>query len=116
DCNPSRPVPVMHFHGTNDFLVPYGGGGAGFVSVADTIAQWVMHDGCTGDPVSVFDMDDAHCEAYDDCEGDGYVELCTVENGGHCWPGVTSCPVGYSTDAIDASDRMAEFFLAHTLP
>ncbi|HWB80859.1 MAG TPA: PHB depolymerase family esterase [Nannocystaceae bacterium] len=116
ECNPTRPVPVMHFHGTADPLVPYDGNGLGFPSVADTIAQWVMHDGCTGDAQPVFEMDDAHCEAWDECEGDAHVELCTVENGGHCWPGNTFCPLSYSTDAISASDRMADFFLEHSLP
>jgi polyhydroxybutyrate depolymerase len=116
DCNPARPVPVMHFHGTADPIVPYNGNGFGFVSVADTIAQWVLHDGCTGEASSVFDMEDAHCEAYDECTDGSHVELCTVENGGHCWPGNTDCPLMYSTDAISASDRMAEFFLGYTLP
>ncbi len=115
ECNPSRPVPVMHFHGTGDPIVPYNGNGFGFVSVDATIEQWVMHDGCTGDPVSAFEMDDVHCQAWDECTDDGYVELCTVDNGGHCWPGNTNCPLSYSTDAVNASDRMAEFFLGHAL-
>jgi polyhydroxybutyrate depolymerase len=36
DCTPSRPVTVMHFHGTADGLVPYNGG-FGSPSVAEAI-------------------------------------------------------------------------------
>lgn len=115
DCNPSRPVPVMHFHGTADFIVPYGGG-IGFRSVAETIQIWMGKDGCTDEPAEVFAQDDVTCTAASMCDGDGYVELCTIEGGGHCWFGNPSCPVGTSTTTIDAGERMAEFFALHALP
>lgn len=115
ECNPSRPVPVMHFHGTSDFIVPYGGG-IGFRSVAETIEIWMGKDGCTDEPAEVFAEADVTCTAASRCDGDGYVELCTIEGGGHCWFGNPSCPVGTSTTTIDAGERMAEFFALHALP
>ena len=54
-CLPSRPMPVLDFHGTADPLVPYDGGAAAsglggtaivFQSVAETIATWVARDDC----------------------------------------------------------------------
>jgi polyhydroxybutyrate depolymerase len=115
DCNPTRPVPVLHFHGTDDALVPYEGGTAGPGAV-DTVAAWSERDGCAGTPTESFNMDDVHCEVTDDCDEGVRNELCTVEGGGHCWPGTQLCPYGTSTLTISASDRMAEFFLEYSLP
>lgn len=106
DCDPPRPIPVMHFHGTFDTVVPYGGGTTNdFPSVADTIAHWAAHDGCTDEAESTYDMGDSHCETHDSCEGGVEVTVCTVEGGGHLWPG------GFgSTSTIVATDHMWDFF------
>lgn len=109
ECTPSRHVPVMHFHGTLDPLVPYDG-------APEAIAVWADRDGCPGEAVEVFAEADVHCEAHEDCEDGTRVELCTVEGGGHCWPGQEFCPYGASTTTIDASERMAEFFAGYALP
>jgi len=49
-CQPSRPLPVIHFHGTEDEPNPYNGGvtpgGVQFVSVEEAIRFWVDFDGC----------------------------------------------------------------------
>jgi polyhydroxybutyrate depolymerase len=49
-CNPSRPVPLMAFHGTADPLVGYYTGdlSADNLSVPDTVKKWAMEDGCSG--------------------------------------------------------------------
>ena len=112
ECTPGRPVPVMHFHGTNDTLVPYGGGGAtGSPSVPDTIAGWRTRDGCTDTSTTTFDMGDSTCEAWSECDGGSEVILCTVENGGHWWPGGPG-----STSNVDATDSMWDFFVRHPMP
>src|SRR5208282_479924 len=55
-CNPERPVPVMHFHGTDDKLVPFNGPSQrtakvlAFKSVEETIRTWVKIDGCPTKP------------------------------------------------------------------
>ncbi len=112
DCTPSRPVPVMDFHGTADPIVPWGGSaGLGFPSVPDTIAGWARRDGCTGTPHTTFDHGDTHCETYDACDGGVEVTLCTVEGGGHWWPG------GILThNGIDATSAMWDFFTRYRLP
>src|SRR5208283_898882 len=54
--NPKRPVPVMHFHGTSDKLVPFDGprGSApelkGFKSVEETIKICAKANGCPEKP------------------------------------------------------------------
>ena len=51
-CNPSRPVPVMHRHGTNDTRVRYDGSDPPFsTSVDATIDVWVNKNACPQTPV-----------------------------------------------------------------
>jgi polyhydroxybutyrate depolymerase len=50
-CNPSRPVSILHMHGTADTEVPYAGAdGEGLhePGAVESVAQWAAHDGCTG--------------------------------------------------------------------
>ena len=116
-CNPSRPMPVMHFHGTDDMLVPWDGDpAAGFPSVLDSTAGWVLRDGC--DPMSsiTFMNGDSICETWSGCDGGAEVVLCTVTGGGHTWPGGSPVPFGYTTYDLVANDAMWDFFVAHPLP
>jgi polyhydroxybutyrate depolymerase len=117
NCKPARPVPVMHFHGTADALVPWNGSPSlGFPSVPDTFAGWAMRDGCTGMPVETYRKSDSHCATYANCAGGSTVTLCTVDNGGHTWPGGTPVPtLGYTTPNISATDEMWTFFAQHPL-
>ena len=117
-CTPSRPMPIIHFHGTADSLVPYNGNAAmSFPSVPDTFAAWGARDQCTGMPTETFRMGDAHCSSYLSCAGGAQVTLCTVDNGGHTWPGGTPVPsLGYTTTNLSATDAMWSFFQAHPLP
>ena len=100
-------VPMIVFQGTDDGNVPY----------ADTVAavqQWADHNGCTGTadttPIS------AHVskQAWSDCSG-GDVVLYTIDGGGHTWPGANPDlgGVGETTDEINASQLMWQFFQAH---
>ncbi len=114
DCKPTRPVPVLHFHGTADPLVPYGGGNG--ASVADTITFWATHDGCTDAPVQTYKKGAVHCEARTKCAGGSQVELCTADGGGHCWPGSATCPVGAPITDIDGDEYMMTFFERFRLP
>lgn len=57
NCQPERPVPVIHFHGTDDQHAPYKGGigaeslaNVEFTSVTETIQFWTNHNGCTTSP------------------------------------------------------------------
>lgn len=118
-CSPARPVPVIHFHGTSDFVVPYNGGGAsGADSVEATIADWVKRNGCKdAAPAVVFENGDSTCEEYKQCEGGAAVRLCTVDGGGHQWPGGESGGgiLGKVTQDIVASEEMIKFFAEHPM-
>jgi polyhydroxybutyrate depolymerase len=117
-CNPSRPVPVIEFHGTSDPLVPYDGDPAiGYPSVADTVAGWVQRDGCTGSPTTTYSNGDATCVTYAQCSQGADVTLCTITGGGHTWPGGTPFPLlGATSTDISATDAMWTFFQSHPLP
>lgn len=116
-CNPKRPVPVMHFHGTADTLVPYDGSTSlGFPPVLTTFEGWAKRNGCTGMPAESFKNVDSHCSTYSSCAAGVEVTLCTVDGGGHTWPGGTPVPsLGYTTPWMSATDKMWAFFQAHPM-
>jgi polyhydroxybutyrate depolymerase len=111
-CDPARPIPVIHFHGTSDTVVPYTGSTAlGFRSVADTIDGWAERNGCTGDLEPLSENGDSRCEQVAGCPAGAEVILCTVEAGGHTWPGGTPVPLlGKTTADLDANETMWQLF------
>ncbi|MCA9711515.1 MAG: hypothetical protein KDK70_37095 [Myxococcales bacterium] len=118
DCAPSRPMPVLHMHGTGDFVVPYEGSAIlGFRSAEESFTGWAGRNGCAGEPVISYDQGDVTCRSYQECDGGAAVELCTVEGGGHTWPGGADIfGAGPTTHDIVANDYLWDFFMAHPLP
>jgi polyhydroxybutyrate depolymerase len=126
-CEPKRPVPVLHFHGTKDGLVLYGGPdertprNIKFLSVEDSIRAWVKANGCPDAPREVVRHDIAEDGTFvrKICYGPGKdgseVVLYSIEGGGHTWPGRDPRIrfLGKSTRDISANDLMWEFFQAH---
>ena len=128
-CSPSRPMPVLHFHGTSDPVVRYDGGtpispvelgSAGpvsFRSVRETMDIWRTNDGCLGAPKTIYAKGDATCQSWGSCRGGAAVALCTLAGDGHTWPGGVPIPfLGGTSSDISASDAMLNFFAAHPLP
>jgi polyhydroxybutyrate depolymerase len=127
---PQRPVPVMHFHGTADKLVPSDGPSRdmskyfAFKSVAETIRIWCQIDGCpetpkvTQFPDKVNDGTTVKRKVYGPGKDGAEVVLIEIEGGGHTWPG-RKPPVGFigkSTFDISANDLIWEFFQKHPRP
>jgi polyhydroxybutyrate depolymerase len=126
-CTPARPVPVMEIHGEEDLNIPYTGGmgcgaaGVPFPSVSDTLAAWVARDGCHGLVSTLPPQGDGICELPGTCTAGTDVELCTIPNGGHQWPGGTppligglpGCDFGYQSQTFSASQVLWEFFRQH---
>jgi len=122
ECNPSSPVSVIHFHGTNDTHLPYDGGigddsltEVNYTSVPDSIAFWIEANSCPSraDPIQIEDI--VHL-SYAPCAQNTAVELYKIIEGGHAWPG-SSGPAGpfgdMPTESISATQRIWEFFSAH---
>jgi polyhydroxybutyrate depolymerase len=114
-CDPSRPVPVLAFHGTEDPILlfnggvgdrlgnvlpgddgqaPEAGGEEAPIPEADldgagypqAAQEWATGNGCSGKPEDE-DLTDTIIERTWDCPADGVVEFLIVEGGGHTWPG-----------------------------
>jgi polyhydroxybutyrate depolymerase len=112
DCNPGRPVPVLHVHGTADTVVPYEGGGfVAFPPVEAVMAEWAARNGCADEPVEIAIHGPVRCVAWPDCDGAVETILCTEQDGGHTWPGSF-----HGTQAWSATDGLWAFFERHALP
>ncbi len=119
-----RPVPVVHFHGTEDRFADFDGRAGeqmAFSSVDGTVSAWRRANGCGPDPVTeeLPDEDDDGTRVlrmtWSDGCGGAEVVLYRIEGGGHTWPGGTYRPrfLGVTTREVDANDVMWEFFLRH---
>jgi polyhydroxybutyrate depolymerase len=131
-CNPSRPVSVLEVHGTADPLVPFKGGdvrGRGGVSHSVSanamVDKWRSVDGCQGDPsVQVLPNvgDGTTVQRFDStaCAASTEVVFYQIDNGGHTWPGgkqyLPPAVIGRTSRALDASEIITQFFLAHARP
>ena len=122
DCTPTRPMPIMHFHGTADTSVAYEGNGmVDHVSVPTSTAGWVDRNGCDPEPQITFAQDDTTCQTWSNCGGqDAVVTLCSIEGMGHCWPGDPMCIGGNgdggSSTTLPAGEAMATFFAGYAVP
>ncbi|MCE9548731.1 MAG: dienelactone hydrolase family protein, partial [Planctomycetia bacterium] len=128
-CTPSQPVPVLHFHGADDELVPLAGGRGkrsltqtNFYSVEHSIQAWVAVNGCNKKPVeeklpdrSPGDGTHVTRTTYGGGRDGSEVVLYTIAGGGHTWPGRNPklAFLGRSTTQISANDLMWEFFQKH---
>lgn len=125
NCAPSKPVPVMHIHGTVDPCAPYDGGTGGgcfgsekyeMQSAKEMVDLWRNINGCSGGSVITYQKGDVTCISYNKCEGTSELEFCTIEGGGHTWPSGSQYlsadkigPVSYDI----SFDQIWEFFKRH---
>jgi polyhydroxybutyrate depolymerase len=128
-CRPARPVSVMIINGTDDPIVPYGGGDVTLfgsyrgrvISTDDTVADWVRFDACPKDPATrdLPDRDPGdktriRAFSYGPCLGGSRVVLYRVEGGGHAWPGgfqyLPAMFIGRTSRDINACDEIWNFF------
>ncbi|MCY1033506.1 alpha/beta hydrolase-fold protein [Corallococcus sp. BB11-1] len=120
DCAPSRPVPVLHFHGSDDPTILYGGGnnipaGRPYPSAAESVRRFAERNGCTGPDQQTYQQGNATCVAATGCTPESAsAVLCTVLGGKHSWPGQTA----YNEDTADvnATQEMWRFFQARPRP
>jgi polyhydroxybutyrate depolymerase len=122
DCPAPAPISVLHIHGLADRNVPYDGSpGTGIASihgppVPEVITMWRTVDGC---PPPASTVNGAVTVSTADCPGGRAVELITISDAGHQWPGSDASPIQGvlgldppSTD-IDATQIIAALFTAH---
>ncbi|MEC8276749.1 MAG: PHB depolymerase family esterase [Myxococcota bacterium] len=84
-CIETDYTPVIHFHGTNDYALPYDGSGD-FQSVEDVISFWVSHNQITDPPVTTTSNNgQVTLDSYSGGAEESSVLLYTIEGGGHVW-------------------------------
>jgi len=126
-CADATSTGVAIFNGTDDPLVPYGGGEIkvgrktrGEVMSTDaTVDFWRTVNGCSPDPTTTETIDNKDDKmrvvktSYEQCEGDP-VLLYRIEGGGHTWPnGSQYLPrflVGDVDRDIDGATEVWKFF------
>jgi polyhydroxybutyrate depolymerase len=105
-CSPSRPVAAMLINGTADSLSQY-------QYVQQGVTFWKNKNGCTTSS-QTYQQGDVTCVTHGGCTAGADVTLCTVQDGGHQWPGGDTLPfLGKKTDNIIATDALWTFFAAH---
>ena len=130
-CTPERAIPIIHFHGTADVCAPYAGGpsecesgiageGRVFVSASETVEVWREKNECPSTSEVTYQNGDVVCESWSSCKDESAVVFCTVEDGGHTWPGgrgyfLPGFEIGPVTKDISANDEMWKFFQRYTL-
>lgn len=111
DCAPSRPVPMILFHGTDDTVVGYNGGGLipNFLPTQQGFANWAQTDGCT-DQASTSSFSPL-CKSYTHCTTGVEVSLCLV---------TTTAPSGHviytNNQNVSIPDMAWDFFKRFPLP
>jgi polyhydroxybutyrate depolymerase len=111
-CTPARPISMVQFHGTADLIVAYDG----IPPVPEMMAAWAARNGCAAAPETTFEQGDMLCQTWPGCSDGVEVSLCTIDGGGHCWPGNGSCLFGHSSTELHASEVIATLFDAQALP
>lgn len=91
-CEPSRPVSVLHLHGTDDGVIAYNGGRtyAPYPGAVEVVARWARRASCD-EPVvgKALDLDvgldgaETQVTAYEGCDDGIAVQLDTIEGGRH---------------------------------
>ena len=114
-CQPSLAMPVLHIHGTSDFVVSYTGS-FGNIAAEAALAVWTGFNNCPASPV-VEDLPDLVAEGstvqryiWEPCDDGSEVVLLKVISGGHTWPGsVGVTGIGITNRDIVASSEIWNF-------
>lgn len=132
-CLPSRPVPIVTFHGTADATNPYSGGGSPYwqYGVPAALQRWAAINRCEERPAESRIAAHVTRLRYSRCADGAQIVLYRIDapaadGGGHTWPGAhppAASPEAAPFDAnnqpsreIDASALMWQFFGQHRLP
>jgi polyhydroxybutyrate depolymerase len=122
----SKPVSLLSIHGAADPLNPIEGGMVTIGGkpdprppVRDSVERWAKMLNCPSEPRSLRDQDGVHAIAYAPCAENSEAIFYVIDSMGHTWPGGKSLLpeilVGKTTNKINASQVIWDFFAAHAL-
>jgi polyhydroxybutyrate depolymerase len=113
-CEPSRPIPILAFHGLRDGIIPFDGSQSDeFVDlphVFEWAAAWGVRNGCHSEVNQTSDAGIINRDAWLNCADGAEVVLYSLTLDGHNWP------TGVFDETKLANDIIWEFFVAHPLP
>ena len=120
-CNPSRKIPIMMIHGTNDPTVPYTG--LGTIGTEESIAIWLNKNECSlvNDTIDVpntntTDTATAQRINYRSCANNTELLFYKINGGGHTWPNaLINTNYGPTCRDFDASTEIWNFFNRYAL-
>ena len=124
-CNPVRPFPIIHFHGTLDNYETWSGDDKNLWTVPETINFWLEKNCCSlpGDTVLLPDLyTDDGCTvekiSYLNCSGEGTFIFYKIIEGGHAWPSsaFTWNGEGNKNMDINANEEIWNFFKTMRIP
>lgn len=117
-AEPGGPVSVIAFHGMADRIVPYDSPDTGFYPVAESIAFWVRHNGCDPTPVPHATTSEGVVHLhYAGGKGGAEVELYSLVDGDHGWPGARARRRRAEAPApVSATELIWQFFQRHPRP
>jgi len=93
-CKGKAPIPVLHIHGTKDFLIKYRGTGK-FPGAVKTVNQWASHNNCREDKTTTSTFNDLKPlnmkvpylttteKVWTDCDKGATVKFWSVKDGDH---------------------------------
>jgi len=119
-CRPTRPVPVVTFHGVLDEVLPYEGGPAPgrypkVIGAEAWAVTWAGRNGCDADAKAVERVSGTVDRlSWTGCEAP--VELYRITNRGHSWPGSPFDASPETVDDLPATTVLWEFLARHALP
>jgi polyhydroxybutyrate depolymerase len=116
-CDPTRPVPIMEFHGTADPVVPYYGNIMKNEPPIDLWLQdWATRDACTKGPISFYKQGKVTGAEWTDCRDGVTVIGFRIQGERHIWPLVKfNIHTGTGTYPSSASSVIWSFFKTHPL-
>ena len=88
-----------------------------FVPVSTAIQFWKDFNGCPAQPQTTKSGSIRH-DIYAPCESGSAVELYTIADGKHAWPGgeAVNQKMGEPNMEISATALLSDFFLSHPMP
>jgi polyhydroxybutyrate depolymerase len=130
-CLPAHPVSALFISGTDDPIVPDGGGTYKpghfhVLSAEDSAKSWASFDHCAEKPAqsklppAEKGGKDTKVYTYGGCQENAQVALYSVKNGGNTWPGgeqyTSEKEIGKTSNAIKANETIWNFFSGKKTP
>lgn len=125
NCRPTRPVPIITFHGTKDGVNHYihkpSSPPYWRMGVEPALQGWIKNNGCDNAPTEEKISETLSKLSYLNCDTPAELVFYKSTKSGHTWPGTPSAPLlkkfglGETDMEISATELIWEFFLKHKL-